>query len=381
MRVLFVKNKFPIMLYYMYEWWDKYFYSKYKKPCEASDDELDRVYLQRKRFLFENFGELGFGEEYPVMDGKHVNMFVKWGMDVIPYILGAKLQCQDAGGYYVHKMNEEELRRLKPVDIANTPFAEWIIKRKDLLVKRYGNAEFGMILEASVNAASRIRGEEFYLDLYINKEFAKHIHDVVTETAIMAYKFFAREFALNDVTLANCTINHISPELYEDICLPNDIYLVENTMGLIKGKENYVTLHNCDLPADKYLDKYRNIPKVYRLEASFKTDIKAMKRKMPDAEFCAMINPMELVMNSPEQLKEKLITKLEDGAGEFIVWSIDPQTEIEKLQKIFSVIKECCEMYNYRPDFNVFPLNFDEIEWAFPQYKGDSIYQIDNKKY
>jgi hypothetical protein len=60
-----MKKELNIGLEFIYGWWDKYFYSNHRKPSVPCDDELERVYLERKRFLFEHFGRFGVGEENP----------------------------------------------------------------------------------------------------------------------------------------------------------------------------------------------------------------------------------------------------------------------------------------------------------------------------
>ena len=369
-----MKKEIPILIYFMNEWWSKHFYNTHRRPEKPADDELVRVYLERKKFLFENLGEFGFGEEKPVLDGKYLNCVMKWGMDIIPYILGAKLQCMDIGAYYVNIMDEDQIKNLKPVNIANHPLAEWILKRKEELIGRYGSAELGKSIEASVNIASRIRGNEFYIDLLLNKGFAKHLLDVLTQTAVMLYEFYAKEFKLKNLMLANCTINHISPETYEEMCLPFDLHLVKETEGLF-DKEKYVNIHHCDASVDKYLDKYEKIPKVYRLEASYKSDIRKATEKMPGVSFCAFINPADMINKTPEQFGQIVSSTLKSGAGELILWNIDPAIGIEKLVETFRMLEKCCQEQQINPVYNVLPLSLDEIEWAFPRYKGYGTYQ------
>jgi hypothetical protein len=71
-----MKRDIPVTVTFMAKWWDKHFYSEYAKPVAATDEEFERVCLQRKRFLFDHFGEFGIGEEHPVRDGKQVNVIM-----------------------------------------------------------------------------------------------------------------------------------------------------------------------------------------------------------------------------------------------------------------------------------------------------------------
>lgn len=57
-----------ISVYFMWEWWERHFHSICQRPDKAGDDELVNIYLLRKRFLFEKFGQFGIGEETPVSE-------------------------------------------------------------------------------------------------------------------------------------------------------------------------------------------------------------------------------------------------------------------------------------------------------------------------
>ena len=202
-----------ISVYFMWEWWEKYYHTQNPRPETANDDALDCLYLGRKKFLFEHFGEFGLGEEHPVMDGIYVNRVLKWGMDFIPLVLGAEISCQDAGGYYARKMDMEMIKNLKPVDVADTFAGEWIIQRKEHLQKRYGSAESAMQLEGPTNIAVRIRGEEFYMDLLEDEGLAEHILETVTETISQAYLFLGKEFKMKELLIANCNATLLSPQI------------------------------------------------------------------------------------------------------------------------------------------------------------------------
>ncbi|MBI4028387.1 MAG: hypothetical protein HY360_25605, partial [Verrucomicrobia bacterium] len=81
-----------------------------------------------------------------------------------------------------------EVKKLKPVDIASLPFSEWILQRMESLKKKYGKAEIGQLVEGSVNAASRIRGAEFFYDLAADKEMSRRLLEVITQTVILTYQ-------------------------------------------------------------------------------------------------------------------------------------------------------------------------------------------------
>ena len=371
-------KKVKAIFYFINEWWAHNFFTDNAPPAVQSADELDRIYLARKRFLFENFGEFGQGEEHPVIDDKYANYFVKWGMDIIAYILGGRLAAHEAGGYHVIPAERETLEKLEPVDVADTPFAEWILKRKEYLKERYGSAGHIQLLETSLNMATRLRGQEFFIDLGADKPFAAHLLEVIAQTTLLAYRFFCKEFVMPDANLTNCTINQISPDMYEEMCLPNDIFLAENTKGLFPDMDRHVCIHNCDRPADRYMDRYVKVPYVYRFEASYRTDIQAVRDKMPGVRICTLFNPVDMVNKSEEEFDRIIYEKTKDGVDEWIFWGIDPYCSIERLKRMLAGVQQGCAANGFEADLEMIPFNFDELEWSFPRWQGDKIYSMEN---
>ena len=357
-----------ISIYFMWEWWEKHFHNLYPRPQIVCDEELDRLYMGRKKFLYDNFSEFGIGEEIPIMDGKYVNMVLKWGMDFIPFILGAEINCQDAGGYYAQKMNIETIKSLKPIKVADTLAGEWIIRRKEHLQKRYGSAESAMQLEGPTNISVRIRGEEFYMDLMEDEGLARHVLDVVTETISQAYVFLGKEFEIKDLLIANCNTTLLSPQLYEEVILEYDLKLARIS-DMITGKANSVRMHHCDVPVDNFIDSYRKIPGINFIEASYSSNIQRVCSEMPGTGFSAMISPVDMIQKPFTRLEEELGNAVNNGADEFDVWNIDPSMDISKVIELFKLLKRCCENNGCKADFNCNPFCWDELEWAFPKYQ------------
>lgn len=365
-------KKIAVTLSMISKWWKKNYYQDHYKPAVPSDEELERVYLERKRFLFEHFGAFGIGEENPVRDGKFVSGIMKWCVDFIPYVLGVPMTCIEEGFWQSEPLAKEELKALKPVDIAGLPFAEWLVRRRDMLRRKYGQAEIAQLVEGSVNVACRMRGEEFYCDLILDKGFAKHLLHVITETVITTYRFFAREFDLKEVFLANCSNVHIGPETYSEMCLDNDIHVMNETAKLIDA-ERFGYLHHCDSCADRFIGLYSNIPHIKKLDGSYKTDIQAAKEQMADATFTAFFNPVTALYMPLPELKENIIKTCAAGADELLFANIDPATSVQRLQEILGCIAEAAAEAGVTPEITMLPFSEDEFEWAFPEYQGSRV--------
>ena len=180
-----------------------------------------------------------------------------------------------------------------------------------------------------------------------------------------------------DVNLTNCTINHISADMYEEMCLKNDVFLAESTKELFPDKSNHVLLHNCDLPADRFFNCYARVPYVYRLEASFKTDVKELLRKIRNVQFCALVNPKSMMNMAPEELEEMMTQKIGDGVREWTFWGIDSRCDAQKVREMMNGVRSACAANGFEAVFEAIPFNFDELEWSFPKWQGGSAYSID----
>jgi len=135
------------------------------------------------------------------------------------------------------------------------------------------------------------------------------------------------------------------------------------------NRKNSVRLHHCDVPVDKYIDVYKNIPEVFKLEASHTSDIQRVCSEMPGVIFSAMVNPLEIIQKPFALLEEEIDKAIRDGAGELDIWNIDPSMDIAKIKEMFNLIQRCYKRNNYKAVFNCMPFCWDELEWAFPQYQ------------
>lgn len=359
-----------VSVYFMWEWWEKYFHCRSPRPLEPNDDALDGLYLLRKRFLFEQFGQFGIGEEHPEMDGNYVNMVTKYGMDLIPYLFGAQLKCQDTGGWMSRPFPKDRLMAMKPVDIADHPFGEWVLKEREKKIKRYGSAEQFLDYEGPTNIAVRMRGEAFYIDLIDDLEFARHQLDVINETIFHIFRFVARNFPVNAAFgLGNCNVIMISPRLYDEVIKPFDIAFSQESAS-ISGKPNDLVLHHCDVKVDGFVDTYKTIPNLKSLQASHLSDITRIVQDAPAVDFLAMLNPREMAHKGMDQLQAELDRAIRLGASELDLWNIDPSTDPARITTMFSAIKNSCAAYGKACNISVIPFCWDELEWAMPQYQN-----------
>ena len=367
-------KKLSVSVYFMVEWWDKYFHNKFPRPEKPCQDALDALYLARKRFLFEHFGRFGLGEEFPVMDGKYVSLVIKYGMDLIPYLFGAKLTCQEAGGYMPTEFSYEQLSKMTPVDIAAHPFGDWVMREKERMTSRYGMTSAFLDYESATNIAFRLRGMYFYSDLIEDPSFAQHVLSLSLESIKNILAFQRKAFPptdekiISDYQIGNCNVTMLSPDMYTELIRSYDIDFAEFCYAISEGRCDLL-LHHCDVEADSFIEAYSAIPHIGRLQASHKTDIAGVLKNMPGTSFSAMVNPLECNALNEEQLGRLFARAIDLGAAELDIWNIDVATTPEKVASILEMILKYCGSHGIEAKIDVLPFVWDELEWAYPRYQ------------
>ena len=352
-----MNSRITISIYCMFEWWKAYFYNHYPMPEIPSDAALERIYLERQKFLYEQFGEFGIGNPNPKASGEYLNMIARYSLDFVPHLLGVPLTTYDGGGFTPTPLSEEAVQALKPVKFENTAMAEWIVRRYEKLKARYGCAVSSIALEGPLNLAYRIRGEEFFVDMYENEELAHHLLNVITETTMDIYRFQAKLFGMESYTIANCLASTmLSPSNYAEFGLPYDQRLAEMSLELT-GKVKAVRMHHCDAVIDKFIPHYAAISQLTQVEARTTSDYGLIRTCLPDTTMSAIVNCKALATKPiSELLKEDIEPALREDITESIdMWSFSVETSPERLKDILRGIRKLCKQYDVEPVYSMIP--------------------------
>ena len=358
----------PISLYWTPEWWDCHYHAATPRPDAPLQAELEKIYLGRLRFLFEQFGSFGIGQENPALDGGQIATVIRYGNDLIPALLGAKLDFAMAWGFFPRFRRLDEVRGLRAVDIRNHPEGEWLICRKEEMIKRYGSASQCVDIASVVNHAFRILGQDIYADILDHPEEVRALFEVIIETMRSAYGLLDELFDdMDPVPIGNCNVTMMGPALYEQSVLEYDAR--QNRFAADRHDvPPRMALHHCDVPVDRFVESYARLPGVASLQASFESDIKAAKSRITGSKFSAMVSPRALAWNR-ELLQEKLRKTVADGADDLAIWNIDPSTDPACLRWVLATIDNACREYGHKAKFNSMPLCWEEMEWAHARYQ------------
>ena len=102
-------------------------------------------------------------------------------------------------------------------------------------------------------------------------------------------RLHARQLAsgvdLRFVTVSNCLVNLVSPELYRERLLPFD-----QKLAAVYG---IIGIHNCAWPATPYLEDYAQVPGVAYLDRGIGSDLPRARTLFPAARRALMYTPMD----------------------------------------------------------------------------------------
>ncbi|MBI2439883.1 MAG: hypothetical protein HYV35_00750 [Lentisphaerae bacterium] len=357
-----------VSLYFCPEWWDHHYHCAKPRPAKRDQAALEAMYLGRERFLFEQFGGYGLGREHPQLGSGQIATVIRYGFDLIPALLGTRLEFCEAWGFYPVLRPLAELEGLAAVDIAEHAEHEWIVREKTRLEKRYGGCSHCIDMGSVSNNAFRIIGEEFYAALLTDRAACLRLLEAIITTERYLYRFLRKLFPpMDPVPISNCNASLMGPKLYEEVILAFDgrqNRFAEQETGVAPR----AALHHCDVPADDFLAAYAQLPGVASLQASFLTDIRAVKEKIPGCDFSAMVN-LPAMLWEPERFRDKIRRALQAGATELAMWNIDPKVAPPRLNDLLGIIAACCAEGGNKAEFSGMPLCWDELEWARADYQ------------
>jgi hypothetical protein len=87
------------------------------------------------------------------------------------------------------------------------------------------------------------------------------------------------------VTVSNCLVNMVSPQVYRELLLPWD-----QKLAAVYG---CIGIHNCAWNATPYLEAYAQVPGVGYIDMGIKSDLARAKNLFPAARRAVMYTPMD----------------------------------------------------------------------------------------
>jgi len=241
---------------------------------------------------------------------------------------------------HVH-ISAGEMETLKPPDLSQNRFFQNIMEQVDWIGRNESKVYGFMNWQGVLNNAQRIRGQELFMDFYINPDGVKNLLDCVCSTMIDAAKILHQKQRESGVdfsffTVSNCLVNMLSPELYNEFILPFDTRIAETfeTIGI----------HNCAWSATPYLEEYEKLHKVGYIDMGMDSDLNKARVLFPETRRAIMYTPMDVANRTTEQIRKDMeIIARNYGPCDIVAADIDYGTPDKKVMDLIKICEEISE--------------------------------------
>lgn len=305
-----------------------------------------------RQVLAERFAETGLfsrpKEKRPLLDSdllageflqaKLLGCEVLFAEDALPEVLCAHL-------------SEEQIWNLCVPDLDENKLWKSYENQLSRLCEEYGYVDSGLDLYGVQNLAFALRGNNLFMDYYDNPELVAHLMQVCTETLLRVAERILRftksisrgvssavRFASSEIYVtSNCTVDLISPHMYEEYLLPWD--------SMLARKFGRIGIHHCGAHCERYVDLYKKVPNLCWLEAGAFSDFAAVRKS-----YRGMLNlrysPRSLLEKTSEEIRKDVMQQFRaawlDGEPDKTTMScvgVDPDTPDENVKAFIAAVQ------------------------------------------
>ena len=279
-------------------------------------DPLKRIEMikARDRVLNELYPEV----YYKIPSRTLVNLG-EFGISTMPRLFGCELKYEKELKPVAFPIIPE---KIKPLDLKAPSVDDgllWLAEEYDKIKELYGQ-KVRIVkpdLQGPMNIAFKLCGEHFfhYVLKKSKKHIGHHIMQVVTDTYIEVHKWMRKllnQKLNSSFIVSECTSYFIGPKTFEEFNLKYDTQAVEELGPIF--------VHSCGPNSHEKLDLFFKMPKFTGADLSYGTDLKYAREifyrdKFTPLLIVARIQPKDILLNSTNQITEKVNKLLEDGKG------------------------------------------------------------------
>ncbi len=262
-----------------------------------------------------------------------------YGIKFIPmlYGLGVQYRADDwpdnCPGEFLSK---EALARLEPFEVADLPPMRDLLRQMDEIEAHYGQIEGYLNYQGILNIALKLRGNDIFLDLYDDPDFAHHLFTHIAGTIARTARLVQQRqrqsgFAADLLSMSNCVMNMVSPEIYREFVLPHE--------RALSGQFARFGIHTCNWNATPYLHALRAIDKMGYLDMGAMSDLRQARDLFPDARRAVFYSPVDLDQKTPAEILAWLRRIREDYAPcDIVLADIAETTEDWRVRQFLDAV-------------------------------------------
>jgi len=292
--------------------------------------------LQMKQYLHGRFPELElfrpkFNENG--IESSCATVSGVYGSCPVAAIYGMQVQFRpDRWPEVTGRFTKEQLMQLKPIDVENTPFFQELLGQMEIIEQRYGVIDGYVANQGILNTAFRLMGQEIFLEMMEDEEFAEFLFDHIYQTTLQFVKLLhARQkksgFDINFMTVSNCVINMVSTGLYEEMLLPYDQKLAKEF--------DLFGIHTCNWDITRHIDAFKQVGHLGYLDMGMSSEMKKVRAAFPDTRLAVMYHPTSIVEKTLDELRRDFEIIAEQAAPvDLVLADIEANTPDQRLNEV-----------------------------------------------
>lgn len=269
-----------------------------------------------------------------------------YGITVIPQCYGIKPVYYKNGWPDLKpdsRISKDEIRKLKPFDIENLPFTQELMRQMDIIEQEYGMIHGYLNYQGIMNIALKVYGNDFLLDMAIDSPLIDHLFAHIADTILKLSQLVQERqrqsgFDVDLLSMSNCTMNMVSPSMYERFVLPLD--------KMLSTKFQRFGIHTCNWNATAYIDSLKHIDKLGYLDMGMVSDMERAKKVFPNTRRAVLLNPMILINKPIKEIRSDIIRiKNELAPCDIVMADIDPKTPDKNIIDFWNFVEDVDKNY------------------------------------
>jgi len=181
--------------------------------------------------------------------------------------------------------------------------ARALFSQMEEIRRRWGPIHGYLNYQGILNIALKLRGNDLFIDLFDDPEFAKALFGHIAGTiGSLSKTVQARQresgFDIDLLSMSNCVMSMVSPEQYEEFVLPLDLRLSREYPRF--------GVHTCNWKIDPYVEKLRKIGRMGYIDTGLGSDLARVKALFPDARRAVLYTPGDAESKSLDDIAADL---------------------------------------------------------------------------
>lgn len=241
-------------------------------------------------------------------------------------------------------MTKEMIKSLEPFDLMKNPVIEDLLAQMETIERNWNMIHGYLNYQGILNIALKVRGNDIFTDMTDDPLFVhcffEHIARTIKDVSeLIQARQRKSGFYVNLLSLSNCVMNMVSPQMYEEFVLPYDRILSEE-------RERF-GIHTCNWNVTPYIEVLRKIKKVGYIDMGIISDMKRVKNVFPDARRAVLYSPVALEQKSMEEIRLDMMKVYSELAPcDIILADIESTTSDIRINNFLSMIDHILHQQN-----------------------------------